>query len=141
MLKIHVCMFPHTCTHSGQPCPPFKIIILDEADSMTNTAQVSKTKHSKRRNHFVCLYCRLPCVVQWRRNQKQLVSASYATTSAGQTKPFRFVMVISPCLQNICPKHTLITPQDENTPLIRTLLVPRCPDSTKFLYWLCFTAG
>lgn len=27
--------------YSGKPCPPFKIVILDEADSMTNAAQVS----------------------------------------------------------------------------------------------------
>ena len=39
-----------------------------------------------------CVCCRLPCVVQWRRNQKQLVSASYATTSAGQTKPFSLIL-------------------------------------------------
>ena len=28
-------------TISGKPCPPYKIVILDEADSMTHDAQVS----------------------------------------------------------------------------------------------------
>lgn len=100
----HLQMFPHTCTHSGQPCPPFKIIILDEADSMTNTAQVSKISRKEEKPTFsFCVYCRLPCVVQWKKNRKQLVSASYATTSAGQTKPFSVVMVILPAFRTYAP--------------------------------------
>ena len=50
-----------------------------------------------------CVCCRLPCVVQWRRNRKQLVSASFATTSAGQTKPFSVVMVILPAFRTYVP--------------------------------------
>lgn len=33
---------PHCFPPSGYPSPPFKIIILDEADSMTEDAQVFK---------------------------------------------------------------------------------------------------
>ena len=114
----------HTHTHSGQPCPPFKIIVLDEADSMTTSAQVSKTKHSlareRRRRCCVCLCCRLPYVVQWRRNREQLVSASYATTSAGQTKPLCVVMVI-PFLHSGHMSLTHFLNANEENSLIRTL--------------------
>ena len=36
--KTLICFFSHS--PSGKPCPPFKIVILDEADSMTSSAQV-----------------------------------------------------------------------------------------------------
>ena len=54
MLKIYVCMFAHVHTRSGQPCPPFKIIVLDEADSMTTSAQVSTHLREKGKNQ--CLW-------------------------------------------------------------------------------------
>jgi hypothetical protein len=74
---------------SGYPCPPFKIIILDEADSMTEDAQVIIRFHSFMNILFLYLLiqlkifistCRMLCGELWKHIPGLHVFALFAIT-------------------------------------------------------------
>lgn len=83
------------CRCYGYPCPPFKIIILDDANSMTEDAQATLSPYfffnfiiiwqwyTSSNISILFLCCRMPCVIQWK---PTLIQMGNTSTKSSQTK-------------------------------------------------------
>ncbi|XP_025837281.1 replication factor C subunit 4 isoform X2 [Agrilus planipennis] len=88
----------------GKPCPPFKIVILDEADSMTNSAQASlrRTIEKNIKSTRFCLICNYV---------SRIIEPITSRCTKFQFKPIHENMIMKR-LQFICKEEGVLCEED-----------------------------
>ncbi|KAG1714098.1 Replication factor C subunit 4 [Nymphon striatum] len=96
----------------GIPCPPFKIVILDEADSMTNAAQAAlrRTMEKESRTTRFCLICNYV---------SRIIKPITSRCSKFRFKPLAS-NILSKRLEEICAKENIKYDEDVIKALIDT---------------------